>query len=102
LGRRFFIGANEPEVESKMGASMPAVNIHEDTNQFSIEMAALGMQKKVFKLDLNHNVLTISAEKEENNKKITRKEFNYTSFIRSFTLPNSVKDALKPHTKMVF
>jgi len=54
------------------------------------------MDKKDFKLDLNHNVLTISSEKmekkEDDNKKFTRREFRYSSFHRSFTLPNSVNE----------
>ena len=91
-----FTGSMWPISESKVGASMPAVNIHEDVNQFIIEVAVPGMEKKDFKLDLNHNVLTISAEKEEkkqdDKKKYTRREFSYTSFNRSFTLPNSVKE----------
>jgi HSP20 family protein len=92
----FFPSAPLPNVESRVDATMPAVNVKEDENQFNIEVAAPGMEKKNFRIDLNHNVLTISAEKEEKkedkNEKITRQEFNYTSFQRSFTLPNSVKD----------
>ena len=65
LGRWFFTGPLWPDIELKVGASMPAVNIKEDGQQFNIEVAAPGMEKKDFKLDLNHNVLTISAEKEE-------------------------------------
>ena len=75
---------------------MPAVNINEDDNQFIIDVAAPGMEKKDFKLELNHNVLTISAEKEEEKeekkRKFSRREFNYASFRRSFTLPNMVNE----------
>jgi HSP20 family protein len=85
-----------PNEESNVGVSVPAVNVNEDENQFNIEVAAPGMEKKDFKLDLNHNVLTISSEKmekkESDNKKFTRREFRYTSFNRSFTLPNSVQE----------
>jgi HSP20 family protein len=92
----FFTGPTWPNEESNVGVSVPAVNVTEDENQFNIEVAAPGMEKKDFKLDLNHNVLTISSEKTEkkvdDNKKITRREFRYTSFNRSFTLPNSVKE----------
>ncbi|MFC2087743.1 Hsp20/alpha crystallin family protein [Bacteroidota bacterium] len=92
----FFTGPIWPNAESNVGTSIPAVNINEDENQFNIELAAPGMEKKDFKLDLNHNVLTISSEKmekkENDNKKFTRREFRYTSFNRSFTLPNSVKE----------
>jgi HSP20 family protein len=91
-----FTGSMWPNIESKVGASMPAVNINEDDYQFNIEVAVPGLEKKDFKLDVNHNVLTISAEKEEKmeqeNKRYTRREFSYTSFNRSFTLPNSVNE----------
>ncbi|WP_289054426.1 Hsp20/alpha crystallin family protein [Carboxylicivirga marina] len=92
----FFASPMWPNEESNVGISVPAVNVNEDENQFNIEVAAPGMEKKDFKLDLNHNVLTISSEKmekkESDNKKITRREFSYTSFNRSFTLPNSVQE----------
>ncbi|MFC2087761.1 Hsp20/alpha crystallin family protein [Bacteroidota bacterium] len=92
----FFAGSSWSVINSKFGESIPAVNVNEDENQFNIEVAAPGMEKKDFKLDLNHNVLTISSEKmekkEDDNKKFTRREFSYTSFNRSFTLPNNVKE----------
>lgn len=82
-------------MESKVTVSMPAVNIKEDDHSFILDVAAPGMEKKDFKLELNHNVLIISAEKAEENeekkKKFSRREFNYTSFKRSFTLPGTVK-----------
>jgi HSP20 family protein len=91
----FFTGSMWPNEESNVGVSIPAVNVNEDENQFNIEVAAPGMEKKDFKLDLNHNLLTISSEKmekKEDKKIFTRREFSYTSFNRSFTLPNSVKE----------
>jgi HSP20 family protein len=100
----FFTGPTWPDAESNTGISMPAVNVNENDNQFIIEVAAPGMEKKDFKLDLNHNVLTISSEKmekkESERKKFTRREFNYTSFNRIFTLPNSVnEDGIKASYK---
>jgi HSP20 family protein len=92
----FFSGGQWPDLEAKMGATMPAVNVKEDDNQYIIDVAAPGMAKQNFKLELNHNVLTISAdkeeEKEEKEHKFTRREFNYASFRRSFTLPNTAKE----------
>jgi HSP20 family protein len=74
--------------------TVPAVNITEDEQQYSIKVAAPGLQKKDFKIDVNGNMLSISAEteerKEEKDDKITRQEYNYTSFARSFTLPEDV------------
>ncbi len=92
----FFTGSLWSDDKSQVGISTPAVNVKEDINQFDIEVAAPGMAKKDFVIELNHNVLTISSEKmdkkEENTEKITRREFSYSSFCRSFTLPNSVKE----------
>ena len=74
--------------------SVPAVNVVEGKDGFKIEVAAPGLQKSDFKLNLEKNQLTISAHKEqteeENDEKYTRREFKYTSFQRTFTLPNSV------------
>jgi HSP20 family protein len=92
----FFAGATWPDLETRTGATMPAVNVREDENQFNIDVAAPGMDKKDFKLELDHNVLTILAEKEgekvEKKQKFSRREFNYASFRRSFTMPNSAKE----------
>lgn len=81
--------------DDQTGVNMPAVNIVEGKNEFSIEVAAPGLDKNDFNIDLDHNVLTISSEKKdekkEDNKKFMRREFSYTSFKRSFTLPNTVK-----------
>jgi HSP20 family protein len=75
-------------------SSMPAVNIAENNDEYRIDVAAPGLNKADFKLNLENNVLTISASKEEKkedeNEKYTCKEFNYSSFSRSFTLPESV------------
>ena len=99
----------------------PAVNIREDEDGYYIEVAAPGMQKSDFKLNLDHNRLTISAEKREENEfdsyedqnkvgekqankkakaeeqkqspkkgRYTRREFSYSSFQRTFTLPTTV------------
>ena len=74
--------------------SVPAVNIAEHENGYRIEVAAPGLSKEDFKLDLNQNKLTISAQKqqkdEQSQEKYTRLEFKYSSFQRTFTLPNSV------------
>lgn len=74
--------------------SVPAVNIKENDSSFNVEFAAPGFKKTDFKINVDHNVLTISAEKKdeknEENDRYTRKEFAYSSFSRSFTLPQSV------------
>ena len=74
--------------------NMPAVNISENKDGFRIDVAAPGMSKEDFKIDLHNNVLTLSSEKEEKNEekneKFTRREFSYTTFKRTFTLPELV------------
>jgi HSP20 family protein len=73
---------------------MPAVNIRENEKNFILELAVPGMDKKDLKIDINEDVLTISSETrnetEENNDGYKRKEFSYSSFCRSFYLPENV------------
>lgn len=79
--------------------STPSVNVKENEKEFSLEVAAPGLQKEDFKVELNENILSISAEKKteinETNEqtKFTRKEFSYASFKRSFTLDEESVDA---------
>lgn len=74
--------------------SLPAVNVKETENTFEIEVAAPGLSKKDFKVTADHGVLTISSEKEEQKERkdeaYTRMEFSFSSFTRSFALPNNV------------
>ncbi len=73
---------------------LPAVNILESDEGFTLELAAPGMQKSDFKINLDNNVLTLSSEKQkdedESNAKYSRREFSYSSFCRSFTLPKTI------------
>jgi HSP20 family protein len=77
------------------GATLPAVNVKETNDDFLIEVAAPGMKRDDFKVELDNHVLTISSEMEEQNEesgkngKYTRKEFSYQSFQRSFSLPEN-------------
>lgn len=74
--------------------SVPSVNVKENGDSFIVEVAASGMDKNDFKIDVEDDVLTISAEKKQEKKdeteKYTRREFSYNSFSRSFTLPENV------------
>ena len=76
------------------GQNMPAVNITEGKDDYRIEVAAPGLKKEDFKISLDNNVLSISSEKEIKNEtkkeNVLRREFSYSSFSRSFTLPESV------------
>ena len=74
--------------------TQPAVNIIEDNNQYMVSLAVPGFKKEDFIIDMDGNMLTISSEKEENKEekeeRFTRREYSYTSFSRSFTLPEDV------------
>ena len=73
---------------------VPAVNITEQEGEYIVSLAAPGLKKEDFKIDVDGNMLTISSEKEESkeekDKKFTRKEYNYSSFSRCFTLPEEI------------
>lgn len=84
--------------ESSNGNTLPSVNIAENDDNFEIEVAAPGMTKKDFNIELDNNTLRISSEKEfkneeqDDNGNYTRREFSYQNFERSFYIPeNSVK-----------
>lgn len=74
--------------------NMPAVNITEGKNEYQLSLAVPGMKKDDFKIDINGNMLTISSEKEdekeEKDANYTRREYNYSSFSRTFTLPEEI------------
>lgn len=76
--------------------SVPAVNVKESDKGFEIEVAAPGLSKKDFNIRVENRILTVSAEmkeeKEEKEKDFTRKEFSYSSFSRSFALPENVNE----------
>lgn len=82
---------------SSAGSSLPAVNIRETTDSFEVEMAAPGMSKKDFSIELDNNLLTISSERKTENEqkdgeRYTKREFSYQAFRRSFSLPKEVVD----------
>lgn len=77
---------------SNTNTTLPSVNIKENGDSFIVELAAPGLNKEDFKIELNHNLLTISSEKKSENEIkegecFTKREFSYQSFSRSFTLP---------------
>lgn len=83
------------------GTNVPAVNVKETEDGFDVEVAAPGFNKKDFQIEVNNNLMTISSTKEVSNEekgengRYTRKEFSYTSFKRSFTLPENVVNTEK-------
>ncbi|MGQ7855568.1 Hsp20/alpha crystallin family protein [Pedobacter sp. WC2501] len=74
-------------------SSVPAVNISESNEEYHIELAAPGLKKEDFKVAVERDMLTISTEQRtENNtegKVYNRREYSYSAFTRSFTLPES-------------
>jgi HSP20 family protein len=85
---------------STTDTTLPAVNVKESDEAFEIEVAAPGMNKDDFKVNLENNVLTISSEKKEEKKheekgRYTRREFSYQSFQRSFTIPENLVEGDK-------
>ncbi|MDD2413088.1 MAG: Hsp20/alpha crystallin family protein, partial [Bacteroidales bacterium] len=57
--------------------SLPSANIIEEKDKYFIELAAPGLEKADFKIQLSENVLTVSVEKEENIENTTQREFSY-------------------------
>jgi HSP20 family protein len=91
-------------VVSSGRTSMPAVNIKEDEKRFTLDLAVPGIDKKDLKIEINEDVITISSEhkeeKEDNNDDFKRREFSYSSFCRSFYLPENVnKDKIEANYK---
>ncbi|HLO89857.1 MAG: Hsp20/alpha crystallin family protein [Chloroflexota bacterium] len=78
----------------RTGVNMPSVNVIEGVNEFKIEVAAPGLEKNDFKVNLDNNILTIASEKEDkqesDDERYMRREFSYSSFTRSFSLPPSL------------
>lgn len=94
IGEMFNDFMNTDLVSKDVFKSVPAVNISENPEGYMLELAAPGMNKEDFKVEIENGILVISAEKKEEksneNSKFTRKEFSYTSFSRTFTLPEQV------------
>lgn len=79
---------------SVTNTTLPSVNIKENADAYKVEVAAPGFDKNDFKLQLDHDLLTISSEKKveteaKEGERFTKREFSYQSFSRSFTLPQT-------------
>lgn len=90
---------------NKSTGTLPAVNTSENNDAYALEVAAPGMKKEDFKIELDNNTLTISSEQEENHEvkenEYSRREFKYNSFTRSFQLPENKVDSSKIYAKYV-
>jgi len=88
---------NDSVLNDRFVTKTPAVNIAETESEFHIELAVPGLKKEDFKINLDKNVLSVSAEKKAENveegKKYSKREYSYSSFVRSFTLPEVADQA---------
>lgn len=85
---------------STTNTTLPAVNIRESADHFLVEMAAPGLEKKDFEIELKDNLLTISCQHQDQRElkegdRYTRREFSYQSFQRSFQLEKDVAEVDK-------
>ena|SRR5690554_4857222 len=95
LGRDFF-NLDSDLIPSRLGINLPTANVSESPKEYKLELAAPGLQRKDFNIEIENNTLTISAEQEEEKKEedgeYSRKEYSFNSFSRSFALPENVKE----------
>lgn len=84
---------NDTFFNDRMVTRVPAANISESEDHYHVELAAPGLKKEDFKISLDRNVLNVTVENqseaESANKNFSKREFSYSSFVRSFTLPDS-------------
>ena len=75
-------------------STSPSINIIEESDRFLVEVASPGLDKKDFDVQIDNDHLIISVKKEdkkdETQENYSRREFNYTSFRRSFHLPETI------------
>ncbi len=92
----FFNDRMDSMMSTPTGVSTPAVNVLDEEDRIELHVAAPGLKKNDFDVRVDNGILSVSAEREEEEKKeednFTRREFSYTSFRRQFTLPENVED----------
>jgi HSP20 family protein len=83
---------NDTFFNDRLVTRVPAVNVSETTDHYHLELAAPGLKKQDFRISLDRNVLTIAVEQQTENKaadkRYSKREFSYSAFTRSFTLPD--------------
>ena len=93
IARDFF---NTPLRRVARESNVPAVNVKESATAYELSVAAPGLNKKDFKIEVNQNTLSISATKDKSQEEksedgtYSRKEFSYQSFKREFQLPENL------------
>lgn len=90
------LGLESDLFPTRLGINVPTANITETAKEYKIELAAPGLERKDFDVQIENGMLTISAEKEEEKKEkdgeYSRREYSFNSFSRSFTLPENIKE----------
>jgi len=92
---RFFDRPLDTGFNFSRALNVPAINVKETEHEYKLSIAAPGLEKNDFNIQVFQGVMTISAEKEENKNaddKYNRREYNYSSWTRSFTLPEDAVD----------
>jgi HSP20 family protein len=83
---------NDTFFNDRLMTRVPAVNISETADHYHLELAAPGLKKDDFKINLDRNILQVSVEKQSetnaDEKRFSKREFSYSTFVRSFTLPD--------------
>ncbi|MDN3690152.1 Hsp20/alpha crystallin family protein [Cyclobacterium jeungdonense] len=81
---------------ARLGITIPTANISENASEYKLELAAPGLQRKDFNLEIDNHTLIISVEQEEEKEKeedgYSKKEYSFNSFSRNFFLPENVKE----------
>lgn len=87
---------NDTFFTDRMVSKVPAANISETASHYHVELAAPGLKKEDFKINLERNLLNISAEQRGENKREDRnyakREYSFSSFVRAFTLPEGADE----------
>lgn len=96
LGRDMFDFDSSP-VPARLGITVPTANIKETPKEFKLELAAPGLERKDFSIEINNHTLTVSAEKEQEKNEeengYSKKEYSFNSFCRTFSLPDNIKES---------
>jgi len=84
---------NDTFFNDRMTSRVPAANVSESEDHYHVELAAPGLKKEDFKLNVERNVLNISveqrSEQNETQKNYSKREYSYSSWVRAFTLPDT-------------
>lgn len=96
---RDFFDIESGRSPARLGVNVPSVNVRETPKEYILEVAAPGLERKDFNIEVDNRTLTISAEKEEKKEEksedngYSRREYSFNSFSRSFTLPEDSKES---------